>query len=246
MINNKKVKEAYLAFKMPNYLDKNVYDKTIYKKQSGKIKFQFASIACLILLIVFVSIGVVYAKEIKKFIGSWSASIFLEDGTKLELTKNSNFKKIPDSIIKTEYGESAIQTTHGEMEKQLGFKLLNYALISSDVLSYDTGLNEDNSIGRLDIWWADFINEKDKKVSMHISILNENADKGFIAAFEDAVHPIDKFDKKYKSKNLNVDVIFSHTNDQIEALFVYDDILYWLVSSDLTEQQLEDIIEKLY
>lgn len=243
-MNNKKVKEAYLILKVPAYLDNKVYDMTIYKKEKKRIKLQFVSIVCL-LLIVFISLGIVYAKDIKEVIKGWSASKILDDGTKIEITNNSNFKRIPDSIIKTEDGNSSIKISHQEMEKELGFKLINYELISSDVMFYNTGLNEDNSVGRLDIWWPEFINEEDKKVSMHISILNENANDGYIEAFLEGIHPIKDFDTKYKSNNLNVDVVLSHTDDEIEALFVYDDILYWLVSPNLTKQQLQELIEKL-
>ena len=160
------------------------YTSTV-KRYSIKSFFIKAPVAaCLILCLL---VGTVAYAAYEAY--EWSTSILFEDGSKVQLVENATFKEIPDSAPKTERTEDSIGTikmTHAEVEKVLGFKILGYDKATSDEMGYKTMQNKDGTIGRIDLWWADFLEiSEEKQMTLHISMLNKGADEGFVLAFEE-------------------------------------------------------------
>lgn len=184
----------------------------------------------------------------------WSSSILFEDGSEVKFVENAPFKEIPDSAPKTKQTEDSrntISMAHSEIEKVLGFHILNYDNITSDKIVYETMQNEDGSIGRIDLWWADFLRVSEEKyMTLHISMLNKGADKGYVLAFEDGhdaaggkklekIVPLDSLDTQivvYKSD--------SHEN-KISMAFVYDGVWYQFGGYDFTESEMLSVIEQM-
>lgn len=220
------------------------------KRYSIKTFFIKAPVAaCLILCLL---VGTVAYAAYEAY--EWSTSILFEDGSKVQLVENATFKEIPDSAPKTERTEDSIGTikmTHAEVEKVLGFNILGYDKATSDEMGYKTMQNKDGTIGRIDLWWADFLEiNEEKQITLHISMLNKGADEGFILAFEEGqdaaggkklenVVTIDSLDTKivvYKSD--------SHDN-KITMTFVYDNVLYQFGGYDFTESEMLSVIEQM-
>lgn len=218
-----------------------------YSIKSFFIKVPVA--ACLILCLL---VGTVAYAAYEAY--EWSTSILFEDGSKVELVENATFKEIPDSAPKTERTEDSIGTikmTHAEVEKVLGFNILGYDKATSNEMGYKTMQNKDGTIGRIDLWWADFLEiNEEKQMTLHISMLNKGADEGFILAFEEGqdaaggkklenVVTVDSLDTKivvYKSD--------SH-NNKITMTFVYDNVLYQFGGYDFTESEMLSVIEQM-
>lgn len=220
------------------------------KRNSIKSLFLKAPVAaCLILCIL---VGTVAYAAYEAY--EWSTSILFEDGSEVKLVENATFKEIPDSAPKTERTEDNIGTismTHSEIEKALGFDILNYDGATSDIIGYETMQNDDGTIGRIDLWWADFLEiSEEKQMTLHISMLNKGADEGFVSAFEEGqdaaggkklenIVTLDSLDAKvviYKSN--------SHDN-KITMTFVYDNVLYQFGGYDFTESEMLSVIEQM-
>ncbi len=141
-----------------------------YSIKSFFIKAPIA--ACLILCLL---VGTVAYAGYEAY--EWSTGILFEDGSKVQLVENATFKEIPDSAPKTERTEDSIgriKMTHAEIEKVLGFNILGYDKATSDEICYDTMQNDDGTIGRIDLWWPDFLEiSEEKRITLSISMLNK-------------------------------------------------------------------------
>ena len=225
------------------------YTSTV-KRYSIKSFFIKAPVAaCLILCLL---VGTVAYAAYEAY--EWSTSILFEDGSKVQLVENATFKEIPDSAPKTERNEDSIGTirmTHAEVEKVLGFNILGYDKATSDEIVYETMQNEDGTIGRIDLWWADFLKiSKEKQMTLHISMLNKGADKGYILAFEEGQDAAGgkKLENVTTLKSLDAKVVVyksdSHDN-KITMTFVYDNVLYQFGGFDFTESEMLSVIEQM-
>lgn len=237
-INSKHIIEA------ENY---SATSKKVFSIKSFFIKAPVA--ACLIMCLL---IGTVAYAAYEAY--EWSSSIMFEDGTKVDIVENATFKNIPETAPKTERTEDSIGTirmTHAEVEKVLGFNILGYDKATSDEMGYKTMQNEDGTIGRIDLWWADFLQESENKyMTLHISMLNKGADEGYVSAFEEGQ---DAAGGKVL-ENINIDnsldtkiIVYksdSHDN-KITITFVYDNILYQFGGFDFTESEMLSVIEQM-
>ncbi len=237
-----------------NLNDKHISEAENYTSTAKRysIKTFFIKVpvaACLILCLL---VGAVAYAAYEAY--EWSTYILFEDGSKAQLVENATFKEIPDSAPKTEHTEDSIGTikmTHAEVEKILGFNILGYDKATLDEIGYETMQNDDGTIGRIDLWWANFLKiSEEKQMTLNISMLNKGADEGFILAFEEGqdaaggkklenVVTIDSLDTKivvYKSD--------SHDN-KITITFVYDNVLYQFGGYDFTENEMLSVIEQM-
>ncbi len=184
----------------------------------------------------------------------WSSSILFEDGTKVEIVENAFFKNIPETAPKTERTEDNIGTitmTHDEVEKVLGFNILNYENATSDTIGYTTYQNDDGTIGRIDLWRANFLKISETKyMTLHISMLNKGADKGYVSAFEEGTDAAGGkvLENIVLNNSLNTKIIVyksgSHDN-KISMTFVCDDILYQFGGYDFTESEMLSVIKQM-
>lgn len=184
----------------------------------------------------------------------WSSAIRFGDGTKISIAENAAFKEIPNTApttVTTEDNNGSISMTHEEVEKTLGFNILNYDKATSDVMVYRTMQNKDGTIGRVDLWWADFLRVSDEKyMTLSISMLNKGADEGFVFAFEEgrdaaggkeleSIITENLFDTKivvYK---------YDSCDDRITVTFVYDNVLYSFGGFNFTEGEMLSVIKQM-
>lgn len=248
---NKKFKDEFSNISISDELERKIFNKTVNKEKSKNFT-KLAYISLSTIIVCALSLSLVYAKEIKQIFQNWSSSISFENGSKETIIENSLFKKIPTNVKKTKDGESAIEMTEDEIENMLNFKILVYDKATTKNMYYTTGLNENGEVGRIDIWYPGFINENEEKnVFLFISMLNENADKGYVYAFQEGLDASGerKLKNTYVSNNLGVKVIICSSdwsNERLTATFCYDDILYEMIGENVTEQELKEIIEQLH
>ncbi len=250
---NKKIKDAFNEIKVDESLERKVLNMTVNKKDNKQRKWKLSYTYATILLIGMLSIGVVYAKEIKNFINSFSTNINVENNKSIKLSDNINFKNISkNALIFT--GDSPYQMNYNEVEKNLGFKILKLKENNTDEIYYSTELNDNNQIGRVDLWIPYFVKESDNKyISASISMLNKGADEKYILAFEegmDASGGKNNFEEYY-SNNLDTKIIIysystSNSNNRyLKATFVYDDVLYIFTGMNMSKDDLINYINGL-
>ena len=250
---NKKIKDAFNEIKVDESLERKVLNMTVNKKDNKQRKWKLSYTYATILLIGMLSIGVVYAKEIKNFINSFSTNINVENNKSIKLSDNINFKNISkNALIFT--GDSPYQMNYNEVEKNLGFKILKLKENNTDEIYYSTELNDNNQIGRVNLWIPYFVKESDNKyISASISMLNKGADEKYILAFEeglDASGGKNNFEEYY-SNNLDTKIIIysystSNSNNRyLKATFIYDDVLYIFTSKNIVNNDLINYIDSL-
>lgn len=244
-----------------NKVKEQILNRIENRKTTHKFKFAYTMVAVFLLLATF---SVVYAKEIKEFITSWTTHVEFKNDTKIEVNNESGFKNIPDNApkvekpqyvpgqIKPEKPQSRIEMNHDQIEEILGFHILDYANTYTKTIYYDTGLNDNGNIGRVDLWWGNFVKENDNKyISVLVSMLNLGADKKYVLAFEEGLDASGEKELNdiYQIKNLDTKaVIYGNDWDssRLTATFVYDDILYQFIGNNYSKEEMINILEKLY
>ena len=241
-----KINDSYKSIQISNDLENKIIEKTINKRKFNYKKLSYS--LGLILLVFTISFSIVYAKQIVEFFKSWSTGVEFEDGTKVTLIENANFKEINKNARKS---ENLISMTHDEVEHNLGFHFLDYEHTSSKSIGYSTYLNSNGSIGLIYLWWADFIdNTNGKDISVSISILNKGAEDRYVYPFlegKDATGE-KELEQVYEIKNLNTKaVIYGNNWDEtrLTASFVYDNVYYQFISYNYTKDEIIEILEQL-
>lgn len=246
-----KIKNAFSDICVSEKLDRKILNMTVNNKEKKYKQLKLSYVFSIVLVICLLSITVVSSKEIKKFFECWSTSIELEDGTKINVSENNNFKEIPNSAIKIKKGENRQQMTYGEIEEMLGFSILKLPKENTEEIYYGTGLNKDGTIGRIDLWIPYFIKENEiNHISCTVSMLNKYADEEYVLAFNEGLDATGgkNIENSYKSKNLNTNVVIYSNNwstERVTATFVYDDILYKFVGNNISKDEMSSIIETL-
>ena len=250
---NKQFKEEFASIQVSKDLEKKIFDKTI-NKQEGKKKIPKFSYACFgLAFLCILSLSLVSAKEIKKVFQYWSSEVKFENGEKTTIVENAIFKEIPASAKKSpqEKDSNGLELTEEEIENTLGFKILGYDDAISKVMLYVTMLNDDNTIGRIDIWHPYFLKQEEKVLSLSISMLNEQADRKYVLAFQEGLDATGgkELEDTYVSDNLGVKVILYASDwdkERLTATFCYDNILYVFIGRNIEKQELKAIIESLH
>lgn len=250
---NKKIKNAFNDIKVNEDLEIKILNMTINKKDNKQRKWKLSYTLASIFLIGVLSLGVVYAQEIKKIITSFSTNINVENNKSMKLSDNVKFKNINHNALKVDTN-SPYQMNYNEVEKNLGFKILKLKENNTDEIYYSTELNDNNQIGRVDLWMPYFVKESsDKYISANVSMLNKGADKKYILVFEeglDASGGKDNFEEYY-SNNLDTKIIiYSYStsdsnNRYLKATFVYDDVLYIFTGTNMSKDDLINYINGL-
>lgn len=248
---NKRIKDAYIDIKVSKKLEKNILNKTVNKEIRKNHQFKIAYVGLIAIGFCLLSITMVYAKDIKNYFKKWSTSVQFDEGTRLEFSQNNNFKYIPIEAIKVGPNDESIKMSYQEIEEMLKFPILKLSKNNPEEIYYHTYLNDDNSIGRIDLWMPYFLKySEDKYLHLSVDILNKYADEGYILAFQEGIDATGEknIEKKYKSDNLNTNIII-YTNTwskkRITATFVYDDILYRFIGNNITKEEIISIIESL-
>ena len=247
-----KIKDSYNSLEISKEIENNILNKTIYKKEKFNYKKLGYSIG-IFLLVFTISATLVNAKQIVEIFKNWSTGVEFEDGTKVTLIENANFKEINKNAIKS---EDPIDMTHDEVENNLGFHILDYDNTSTKTIGYSTDLNEDGSIAVVRLWWADFITNNDeswdniKAVSVSISILNKYAEEKYVLPFFEGMDATGEkqLDQVYDIKNLNTKaVLYGNSWDKrrLTASFVYDNVVYEFIGRNYSKDEMIAILENL-
>lgn len=222
------------------------------KVKTSKIKMFFLKMPVAACLVMCLLVGTVAFAAYEAY--NWTTSILFEDGSKVQLVENATFKEIPDSAPKTERTDDNIGTismTHTEIEEVLGFNILSYDGATSYEMGYKTMQNKNGTIGRIDLWWADFLEiSEEKKMTLHISMLNKGADEGYVLAFEEGQDAAGGkvLENVIIDNSLDTKIVVyksdSHDN-KITISFVYDNVMYQFDGFDFTESEMIAIIEQM-
>lgn len=248
---NKKIKSAFSDVCVSEKLERNILNMTVNKQKQAYRRFKLSYVFSIAVAVCLLSVPVVYAKEIKEFFQIWSASINLEDGTEVKISENNYFKEIPTDVIKVKENSESPKMTFKEVEKMLKFSILKLPENNTNDIYYRTSLNDNGSIGRVDLWIPYFYKESENKyISVSANMLNKYADEGYVLAFQEGIDATGgkNIDNSYKSENLKTNVVV-YTNDwseeRLTATFVYDNILYRFIGHKISKDEMISIIETL-
>ncbi len=251
---NKKIKESYKNVEVNKKLEESILNMTINKSEKRKSWFKMSYALPLLLVVCIVSLTMVNADKVKNVIDKWRGVVVESDGKIIELSKENGYKEIPLTAPKIPDEEPPKHyNSFKELESDLGFKLLKPSKDEIGI-GYRTRINSDGTIGIIDLWIPDFIEEsEDKSVSVSVSIPNKYIDYMYYAAFASDDDPTDKSNVKvYKSNNLGVNVAiwdststYAYGNMHHTATFVYDNVKYHMIGTEYTEEELKAVIENL-
>ena len=248
---NKKIKNAFSDVCVSEKLERNILNMTVNKQKQTHRRFKLSYVCSIAVAVCLLSVTVVYAKEIKEFFQNWSTSIKLENGEEVKISENNNFKEIPTDAIKVNENSENPKMTFKEVEEMLKFSILKLPENNTNDIYYRTSLNDNGSIGRVDLWIPYFYKENENKyISVSVNMLNKYADEEYVLAFQEGVDATGgkNIENSYKSENLNTNIVV-YTNDwseeRLTATFVYDDILYQFIGHNISKDEMTSIIETL-
>ena len=248
---NKKIKNAFSDISVSENLERNILNMTVNKQKQTYRRVKLSYVCSIAVVVCLLSITVVYAKEIKEIFKSWGTSIKLEDGTEVKVSENNNFKEIPDDAIKVKENAESPKMTFEEIEEMLKFSILKLQEDNTKEIYYRTFLNENGTIGEVNLWIPYFYKETGNKyISVSVNMLSKYADEGYLLAFQEGIDATGNKDieNSYISGNLNTNVVI-YTNDwsseRLTATFVYDDILYQFIGYNVSKDEMTSIIETL-
>lgn len=248
---NKKIKNAFSDVSVSENLERNILNMTVNKQKGTHKRFKLSYVCFIAVAVCLLSATFVYAKEIKEFFQNWSTSIKLENGEEVKISENNNFKEIPTDAIKVKENSESPKMTFEEIEEMLKFSILKLQENNTREIYYRTSLNDNDTIGRVDLWIPYFYKESDNKyISVSISMLNKSADNRYVLAFQEGVDATGEknIENSYKSENLNTNIVVYTNNwsdERLTATFVYDDILYQFIGHNILKDEMTSIIETL-
>ena len=216
------------------------------KNKKGKTFWRQVPAAACLLICLLLGTGAYAAYEAF----DWSSFIRFENGSQVAVVEKAEFKKISASAPKTNENQG-LEMSHSEVENALGLKLLNYPEVTSDVIYYTTLQNEDGTIGRVDLWWPEFLKANDEKhMTLSIAMLNKGADEGYVLAFEEGLNAAGgkSLKRVIQDGDLGTEMIV-YTDGSFEnkicISFVHDSIFYQFAGFDYTEEEMLEIIRDM-
>lgn len=261
MKDKEKIRQAFSNVYVSKQLEEKIFSLTVEKKTKKHLKFKVSYAVILIFVMCVVSLPIVYATEFKEIIKRWSSSVKLEDDTEIKVSESNGYKEIPKDAAKTRKYERGIEMTYQQVEEMLGFKILKIKEGSFEpelkgekdepIIYYTTGLNDDESIGRVDLWIAPFVGKSEEKnISLSVSMLNVGADSGYISAFQgDSDATAGKVSgDTYHLNRLDVDVVIYGSDwdsKRLTAVFVYKDIKYLFIGNQYSKDEMMEVLDSL-
>lgn len=184
---------------------------------------------------------------------NWSSSIKFDNGSTEQIVENAFFKAIPDTAPKTPEYSNMLQMSHKEIEALLGFDILHYANAENATVNYDTSLNKDGSIARVDLWWPRIVTdgtENGKSINQSVYMLNIGAEEGYVLAFKEG---IDAMGHKILLDKIHIDALDTEAlcytagdaPDRISVTFAYDNIMYSFTGHGYTLDEIISLIKEL-
>lgn len=248
MKDSQKYKEEISKIEISKQSEESILKNTIEKKKTWKRNHRVAYACSFIAVCAIVGFSVVHAKEIKDLFVRWSASVSLEDGTKLEISKDNISKNVRDEALKT---EETILMGMEEVEEMLGFPVLKLEVEQKPQFSYNTLQNKDGTIGVVNLW-ANYHSVISENSNLHFSvaILNKNADQSYVIPFSEGRNALGEkvIEKVYTSSKFNAKVVIFSTawdESQLTAEFVYQNVFYSILGENISLEEMMQLIESL-
>lgn len=184
---------------------------------------------------------------------NWSSSVQFDDGSTAQIIENAMFKEIPEDAPKTEEFGNMLPMTHEKVEAILGFDILCYENAENPTVNYDTSLNKDGTIARVDLWWPGIVSdgtENGKSINQSVYMLNVGAEEGYILPFIEGLDAMGNkvLLDKIHIEELNVDAVCYTAGDmpdRITVTFVYDDIMYSFTGNGYMLDEIIGVIKEL-
>lgn len=269
----KKIKNIYKEYYNNIYpssdIDKKIFNKTIYQKSNNLILKKCYKFIILIISISIIGSGIVFANEIKETIQFIFKTEKISNNNHRDLFISSfkvkNLKEINYNadLNEIDYGSNTQNTmSKKEIEKLLEIKFLDSnKLINNKVTIQRIEKVENKIASGIFVIRDAFKIEKEKLKKSYVTMSFQFNTK-FSKIYEDGFNifgsgtpfAIDNFITSKYIENLSTDVYFVSSqqnlknNDQaifIEAIFVYDDIGYHLSGSNISIDDLVDILKSL-
>lgn len=221
------------------------------KRKTSSIKQLFVKAPLAATVVILLLIGTIAYTAASRT--NWSSSIKFDDGSTEQIVENAFFKDIPDTAPKKQEFASMLQMSHEEIEAYLGFDILHCLDAENDTVNYDTSLNKDGSIARIDLWWPGIVTdgtENGKSINQSVYILNIGAEEGYVLAFEEGIDAMGHkilLDKIHVDE-LDTDVLYYTSGDdpdRISVTFAYDDVMYSFTGHGYTLDEIISVIKEL-
>ncbi|MBE6751413.1 MAG: hypothetical protein E7556_02690 [Ruminococcaceae bacterium] len=236
-----------------------IEEATNFSNSKKSIKLTFVKMPLVAVILIVLLFGTIATAGINIYQNS--TQIEFQDGSTVQLFESVPFRKIPETVPKTEEYESGISMTHDKVEEILGFEILDYKNAYEDSISYRTWLNEDGSIAIVHLNWASFLKvDEEKYATFSVDIVNEETDESYLLPIIEGVDPNAglTYNETYKINSLQTEAIFcTYTNEavpypdfvtddgRVKVEFVYDNVIYKLLFRGYTNEEIKIILEEL-
>jgi len=260
-------KETFSNIHLSKDIDNKVFAKTIYKKNNPMLKNVIVAFS-IVLFISITSLGIVYAKEIVEKIKNMFVrttinfdrgdySIYLDELkviNKKELNFNAEF-----SNIKFPVTDSEQKVTFKEIKEYLDIEILTPNIFENKIARIIKLEKNNNKISH---GWFAFDNihvfkkgRKKSKISMIIEFITKYYEEDYLMVKMGQTRDESRIYKRVElNEKLNTEIYFWGTraitnNDEnigtLKATFIYDDIVYTFSGSDVSKNEMLNLIDTL-
>ena len=224
---------------------------TAEKAKAGSIRDLFIKAPLAATIVILLIVGTIAYTAASRT--SWSSSVQFDDGSTAQIIENALFKDIPDNAPKNEESGNMLPMTHAEIESVLGFDILHHKEAENSTVNYDTSLNKDGSIARVDLWWPRIFSdgtEGGKHINQSVYMLNAGAEEGYILAFMEGLDAMGHkvLLDEIRIDELDVDAVCYTSDDMpdiITVTFVYENVMYSFTGNGYTLDEIINVIKDL-
>lgn len=249
----KKIRDSYEKVIIPDYVEKNILNKTVDSKNVIKNYKLAFTVGIIILFVVF--IGGVNAENIESLLARIfdHGAVVDKDGNRYQMyeeVKGVKFKDLSGWTVDKEF-----ETTIGNVEDKLGVKILKYDDATTNEVRCDLITNQvwdsenKGRVERVYLRWLDFYRPEeygysdavgiDYGFSMDVRMISDKAEDSTIMSYLEEMNVMagKKIIGEYHSDNLDTDIlVYKFTCDyegcedreyeDIRSMFVYKNIRY--------------------
>lgn len=246
------IKESFSKIEVSKDIENKILNKTIYKVP----KFKLSYIFCSIILISIIGLSLIYtsyAIEKGKSYNTWEINHTFANNYKILVGNNLNFKKISKKIIgscENRHCTSYKNFNKNELENILNTHILYSNKLNQNTFNIDIGLNENDNIGKLVLSNNSIYNSI--PINIRLTVLGNNPDERYILTMQEgpSSNSDSKYIETYKINKLNINAIIYSYNEKKETNFlaiefVYKDIFYEFIGSNITKEELINFINTL-
>lgn len=246
------IKESFSKIEVSKDIENKILNKTIYKVP----KFKLSYIFCSIILISIIGLSLIYtsyAIEKGKSYNTWEINHTFANNYKILVGNNLNFKKISKKIIENcenRHCTSYKNFNKNELENILNTHILYSNKLNQNTFNIDISLNENGNIGKLVLSNNSIYNSI--PINIRLTVLGNNSDEVYILTMQEgpSSNSDSKYIETYKINKLNINAIIYSYNEKMETNFlaiefVYKDIFYEFIGSNITKEELINFINTL-